>query len=186
MTRIVIPAEPLVEGPTTLRSWRDDDLGALVRACQDPEIPRWTTVPVNYSQADARAYLLHRHDALAGGEAASFAVVAGADPDAALLGSVGLMRLAWEHRRGEVGYWLSAEARGQGHATRAVRLICAWGFGALGLERIELLAATGNAASQRVAERAGFTREGMLRSYLRGKDGQQDMVAFGLLAGEAG
>jgi RimJ/RimL family protein N-acetyltransferase len=90
----------------------------------------------------------------------------------------------WQHRRAEVGYWLGCDARGLGHATRAVRLICAWGFLALGLERIDLLAATGNAASQRVAERAGFTREGVLRSYMRGRDGRQDMVAFGLLASD--
>ena len=82
-----------------------------------------------------------------------------------LLGSISLMRLAWEHRRGEVGYWLApAAAGGPRHARR--RLICRWGFAALGLERIDLLAATGNLASQRVAERAGFTREAVLRSYI--------------------
>ena len=92
------------------------------------------------------------------------------------------MRFSWEHRRGEVGYWLGPRARGQGHATRAVRLICGWGFRALRLERIDLFAATGNPASQRVAERGGFTREAVLRSYLRDKDRQEDFVAFGLLA----
>jgi RimJ/RimL family protein N-acetyltransferase len=51
----------------------------------------------------------------------------------------------------------------------------------LGLERIELFAATGNPASQRVAERAGFTREAVLRAYWRRGDARQDMVAFGLL-----
>jgi RimJ/RimL family protein N-acetyltransferase len=66
-----------------------------------------------------------------------------------------------------------------------VRLISAWGFGSLGLERIDLFAATGNLPSQRVAERAGFTREGILRAYMRGRDGQLDAVAFGLLAGDA-
>ena len=91
------------------------------------------------------------------------------------------MRFAWQHARGEVGYWLAPEARGAGHATRAVGLICAWGFSHLRLERIELLAATGNPASQRVAERCGFTREAVLRSFLPGGDGRQDMVAFSLL-----
>ncbi len=65
-----------------------------------------------------------------------------------------------------------------------MRLICAWGFETLGLERIELLAATGNPASQRVAERAGFTREAVLRSFMRGEGERQDMVAFGLLRDE--
>ena len=89
--------------------------------------------------------------------------------------------LDWEHRRAEVGYWLALDARGRGHATRAVNLICGWGFEILDLERIELLAATGNPASQRVADRAGFTREAVLRSYMRGRDGRQDMVAFAML-----
>jgi RimJ/RimL family protein N-acetyltransferase len=94
------------------------------------------------------------------------------------------MRFAWEDARGEVGYWLAADGRGHGHATRAVRLICAWGFAKLRLERIELIAATGNAASQSVAERAGFRREAILRSHTFGSAGQDDMVCFGLLRGE--
>jgi len=107
------------------------------------------------------------------------------DPRAGdLLGSISLVRFAWEHARGEVGYWLARPARGQGHATRAVRLICGWGLEVLGLERIDLLAATGNPASQRVAERAGFTREAVLRSYMRANFERQDMVAFGLLVDE--
>ena len=115
---------------------------------------------------------------------APFAIVSAGD-GSELLGSISLMRLAWEHARGEVGYWLAREARGHGHTTRAVGLICRWGFETLRLERIDLLAATGNPASQRVAERAGFTREAVLRSYMRGKDGRQDMVAFGLLADDS-
>ncbi len=150
-------------------------------ACQDPEISRWTRVPYPYGAADARAYLLQRHDSLHAGIAAPFAIVPSADRDR-LLGSISLMRFSWQHARAEVGYWLSSEARGQGHGTRAVRLISAWGFRSLGLERIDLMAATGNPASQRVAERCGFTREAVLRSYLQGKEGRQDMVAFGLLA----
>jgi RimJ/RimL family protein N-acetyltransferase len=182
MSRIALPSDPLVDGRTVLRPWRDSDVPALAIACTDPEIARWTRVPDNYGETDARAFLLHRYDALLAGTTAPFAIVSHSD---ALLGSVSLMRLASEDRRGEVGYWLAREARGQGHATRAVRLICGWGFRSLGLERVDLFAATGNQASQRVAERAGFTREATLRAYMRGKDGQQDMVAFGLLAHEA-
>lgn len=182
--RIVLPAEALLDGPTALRAWRDADIPQLVAACQDPDVVRWTRVPERYGEADARAYLLGRNDHIHAGIMAPFAIVSSANRDR-LLGSISLMRLVWEHRRGEVGYWTAREARGQGHTSRAVRLICAWGFRSLGLERIDLLAATANLASQRVAERAGFTREAVLRSYLRLKDGQHDVVAFGLLAGEA-
>ena len=112
---------------------------------------------------------------------APFAIVSGG-PDGTLIGSISLLRFAWEHRRGEVGYWLGRGGRGAGHATRAVGLICRWGFAALALERIDLLAGAGNLASQRVAERSGFAREAMLRSYLAHADGRQDVIAFGLLA----
>lgn len=182
LPNIVLPAEPLVDGSTALRPWRESDIPALVLACQDDDIVRWTRVPERYGESDARAYMLQRYDAINSGTAAPFAIVQ-ADEDRRLLGSISIMRFDWQHARGEVGYWLAADARGRGHATRAVRLICEWGRYALGLERIDLLAATGNRTSQQVAERAGFRREAVLRSYLLGKDGRQDMVAFGLLTG---
>jgi RimJ/RimL family protein N-acetyltransferase len=62
-----------------------------------------------------------------------------------------------------------------------LRLITAWGFEVLGLDRIELLAATANPASQRVAERAGFRREAILRSYMRRRGCRDDMIVFGRL-----
>jgi RimJ/RimL family protein N-acetyltransferase len=181
--RVVLPAEPLIDGPTALRPWRESDIPALVAACQDPEIPRWTRVPSPYRETDAHAFMQQRYDSTRFGTAAPFAIVSPSD-HSLLLGSISLMRFAWEHARAEVGYWLAREARGEGHATRAVGLICDWAFATLGLERIELLAASGNPASQRVAGRCGFAHEALLRSYLRLKDGRLDMVAFGLLAGE--
>jgi RimJ/RimL family protein N-acetyltransferase len=179
--RIVLPGEPLVDDPTALRPWRDADIPSLVAICQDPEIPRWTHIPSPYGETDARAYMLQRYTGPEAGVAAPFAIVS-ATSDTELLGSITLMRIDWDHLRGEVGYWLGAQARGAGHTTRAVRLICSWGFEQLGLERIELMAAVGNPASQRVAERAGFTREGVLRSVWSGRDGRHDMVSFGLLS----
>jgi RimJ/RimL family protein N-acetyltransferase len=178
MSRVALPGEPLLDAPTALRPWRDSDMTALVRICQDPEIVRWTAVPPAYSEADARTYLLRRHDAVLAGSAAPYAITTGEE----LIGSISLVRIVWEHRRAEVGYFLGAAARGAGHATRAVGLICRWAFSALGLERIDLYAATENQASQRVAERSGFEREAVLRSFLRGKGVQLDMVAFGLLS----
>jgi RimJ/RimL family protein N-acetyltransferase len=180
---ITLPPDPLVDGATTLRAWRDDDVGAIVTACQDPEIARWTSVPAHYDEVDATAYLLEREASLRAGANAPFAIVASED-HGRLLGSISILRLAWEHRRGEVGYWLAREARGAGHATRAVILVSAWAFSALGLERLDLLAATGNRPSQRVAERAGFTREARLRSRMRLGDRREDMFAYGLLQGE--
>jgi RimJ/RimL family protein N-acetyltransferase len=183
MSAIVMPTSPLRDGPTALRGWQDSDIPALVRACQDPEISRWTRVPTPYGEAEAYAYRLARDAAIPAGAMAPFAIVDAEAPER-LLGSISLMRFAWDDARGEVGYWLAAEGRGQGHATRAVRLICAWGFKRLDLQRIELIAATGNVASQAVAERTGFRREALLRSHTVGSAGRDDMVGFGLLRGE--
>ena len=179
MSKIVLPAQPLVDGDTVLRPWRDSDVRAVAEACRDPEIARWTTVPENYGEADARAFLLYRHDAMLAGTTAPFAIVSTSDQ---LLGSLALMRIEWQHARAEAGYWLASWARGHGHATRALELVSQWGVRALGLERISLFAATGNAASQRVAERAGYVRDAVLRAYMRGKEGQQDMIAYRWLA----
>jgi RimJ/RimL family protein N-acetyltransferase len=178
--RIALPGKPLVNGETALRPWRDDDLDELVALCQDPEIGRWTRVPSPYRQTDGRAYLLHRYDLLAAGVSAPFAVVAATRGE--LLGSVALMNIDRDHARAEVGYWLGAGARGQGHATRAVQAISRWGHRQLSLERLTLYAAAGNVASQAVAERAGFSREAVLRSYAARPDGRHDMMVFGLLA----
>jgi RimJ/RimL family protein N-acetyltransferase len=181
--RIVLPAEPLVDGDTSLRPWRDSDLAALVDNGRDTDVTRWMGLPKQYRKSDARTYLMSRYDGVHAGVRAPFAIVASGGGE--LLGSIALAHFAWEHQRGEVGYWLGGRARGQGHATRAVRLICAWGFAALGLERIELQAAVGNPASQGVAERAGFTREAVLRSRWATFGGERhDMVCFGLLAGD--
>jgi RimJ/RimL family protein N-acetyltransferase len=181
MSRLVLPGEPLVDAPTALRPWRETDVPALVRICRDPEIERWTSVPPNYGEADARAYLLRRHDAILAGTAAPFAIVSASSGEE-LIGSISLVRIDWGHRRAEVGYFLSRDARGVGHATRAVGLICEWAFRSLGIERIDLYAAIENLSSQRVAERSGFDREAVLRSFMRGKGVQLDMVAFGMLA----
>ena len=65
----------------------------------------------------------------------------------------------------EVGYWVGGDSRRRGVATAAVRLAARWAFeAASALERLELRAAVDNPASNRVAEKAGFTREGVLRS----------------------
>jgi RimJ/RimL family protein N-acetyltransferase len=177
--RIVSPREPLHDGPTSLRPWREDDVGALVQLCQDPEIVRWIGISAGYGATDARTYVQGAERAARSGLAVAFAVV---DAEGAPLGSISLPRITWDDRRAEVGYWLGVDARGHGHATRAVRLICNWGFHELGLERIALIAAVDNPASQSVAQRAGFTREALLRSYLQGIDGRLDAVCFGLLA----
>ena len=85
-------------------------------------------------------------------------------------------RVAAPRPRAGVGYWLVPAARGRGVATRAVRLLARWAFDSLGVVRLELTCGPDNVASQRVAERCGFTREGLMRAHLPFKGGRRDTV----------
>jgi RimJ/RimL family protein N-acetyltransferase len=89
-----------------------------------------------------------------------------------------------DEARAAVGYWLAPDARGRGVATRTVRLLARWAFDHLAVARLELTCAPDNVAPQRVAERCGFVREGVLRSHLRFKGGRRDTMVFSLLSGE--
>ena len=86
--------------------------------------------------------------------------------------------------RAAIGYWLAPHARGRGVATRAVRLIFPLGIRGSASSRLELTCGPDNGASQRVAERCGFTREGVLRSHIPFKGARRDTVVFSLLPGE--
>jgi RimJ/RimL family protein N-acetyltransferase len=151
---LTLPDPPLTDGVVALRAWTAGDVPALVEACRDPEIPRWTLLPDPYTEDSARAWLRRAADGRAAGERIAFAIVA--TGDAAPLGSVGLNVIDWERGAADAGYWLAAPARGHGVATRAVELVARWAFGTLGLERLELRINPRNAASRAVAGRAGF------------------------------
>jgi RimJ/RimL family protein N-acetyltransferase len=150
-----LPRDPLTDGTIVLRPATEADLPAVVAACQDPEIPRWTLVPSPYTEDDARAFLLVGAPVDAAAGRALHLLAFDARDASRLLGAVGLVGIDAERRVGEVGYWVAREARGQGVATRGTRLICALAA-RLGLAAVELLAHPGNAASIAVAERAGF------------------------------
>jgi RimJ/RimL family protein N-acetyltransferase len=98
-------------------------------------------------------------------------------------GGGNLHNFNWGLGQAEIGYWLFHHARGRGIATRTARFLAEHGF-TLGLERIEARVFVGNEASERVLGRAGFTREGVLRSLPRRWGGRADMVIYSLLAGE--
>ncbi len=104
--------------------------------------------------------------------------------DGALLGTCGLNDLDRQNRRANLGYWLRTAATGHGAATRAARLVAAFALGVVGLDRVEILAATGNARSQAVARRAGAVEEGTLRRRLRVGDAAHDAVVFSLVRGD--
>jgi RimJ/RimL family protein N-acetyltransferase len=173
------PDPPLQDDVITLRQWSFDDVPAVARACQDPEIARWTTVPTPYTEADARAYIeLITDPALE--DQVNFAV--DRNSDGLLIGSISLVIV--KPKVGEIGYWAAAEARGHGYTPRALRLLSRWGFDALNLPRLQLGTFPGNRASERVAEKVGYVPEGVLRSYMEQRGERRDVRMWSLLPGE--
>jgi RimJ/RimL family protein N-acetyltransferase len=175
------PIDPveLTAGPLLLRPWREDDVDAYVAAVQDPTMRLWNG-PYPESREELAAIVARRRD-WSSGEHASWAVVDAGTGE--LLGSVSLHRIDRSQADAEVGYWTAAAARGRGVAGAAVEAACRWGFTALALHRVQLYHAVENTASQRVAEKAGFTREGRLRQSHRYGDGRHhDELLWGRLA----
>jgi RimJ/RimL family protein N-acetyltransferase len=177
------------EAGLLLRPWLPDDADAVHRACQDPEIQRWTMVPRPYLREHAEAFVTAQTaQAWMTGTSAPLGVFDAAT--GALLGSNGLITLDVAHRVGEVGYWVAPWARRRGVATNATRATARWCLDALGLERISWRAELGNYASRLVAERVGFAFEGVLRNgaprpdSIRMGSGRVDCWGASLLPGQ--
>lgn len=177
------PDRPLTDGTLVLRLPRDADAPAIAGACADPEIARWIPVPVPYRLEDARTFVAFTAEGWSGGREPTFVIADAAD--GALLGTLAFHRRPDEPGKAAVGYWLAPGARGRGAATGAVLLAVRWAFGIEpALVRMELLTLVGNEASGRVALRAGFTREGVLRRYLPFRGELMDAVMFARLRGD--
>lgn len=173
------PPDPsLADDIVVLRPPREDDAPAIAAACADPEISRWVGLPVPYTIEDARAFLETASDGWATGASATFAIVERATGILA-----GMLGVHGGHSPADasVGYWLAPEARGRGLATRAVRLATAWAFEDSALERLWLTTLVGNDASGRVALRAGFRREGILRRFSTFRGRMVDVVMYALV-----
>ena len=106
-----------------------------------------------------------------------------AERDGEILGGGALHHLDAERAIVELGYWLHPHARGRGLATRTARLLAEHAF-ALGIQRVEAYVNVGNDASDRVLERAGFTREGVVRSLPKPDGRRVDKTLWSLLPGE--
>jgi RimJ/RimL family protein N-acetyltransferase len=180
MAELRVPA--LADDVVRLRRWREPDVPAQLEAFSDPLFQRFSDWAPQ-TEADARAYLAEHEQARRAGTQIEFALV---EPhhDDVVLGGASLNNVSLEQGRAAIGYWLARHARGRGVATHAVRLISRWAFEDLHLARLELTCSPDNRASQGVAERCGFTREGVLRSHVPFKGARRDTVMFSLLPGE--
>ncbi len=179
------PDPPLSDGVVSLRLWGEEgDDEAIAAACNDRAITEFLDqIPSPYTLEDARAYIEGSRRAWRDGSMTNFAIT-----EAGLaVGSIGVRWLnGLDDGVAEVGYWIAPEMRGRGLCSRALRLVSGWVLRDCGIARLQLRADEENVASKRVAEGAGFTREGVLRSsrYNARLDRRVDFVMYSLLPGE--
>ncbi len=179
------PEQPvLASARLRLRPFVPGDAPGLARLCADRAVAETTLrIPHPYTLDHAEAFLASLPEAWAAGQEAVFAQTLRDGGD--LVGAIGL-KLEPEHLRAELGYWVGVPYWGRGYATEAVRAVAGWAFLDLGLGRLYAHVMGGNAASERVLLKAGFSREGLLRRHVRRWGRTVDCPLFGLLKDEFG
>lgn len=131
-----------------------------------------------HTLADAEQYIAWQTELFDRGDEYSFAIES---DDGGFLGGCGLNDLDKTNRRANLGYWLRTSVTGHGYATTAVRQLAAWAFASTELVRLEIVIAVENALSQRVAERIGAAREGVLRRRILLHGVHHDAVCYSIL-----
>jgi RimJ/RimL family protein N-acetyltransferase len=179
--RLTAPSPPLADDAVRLEPLDERYIPDFERMLDDAAIVRHTRVPTNPPNGFAARWVGRYVTGWQDGSCAGFAILS---EDAAFLGLAGLVDLDLGTRQGEIGYVVIGEARGRGVAGRALRLVTDWAFDVLKLERVELRIDVDNEPSIRVAERAGYRRDGVLRSLHFKEDLRTDLAVYSLLAGD--
>jgi RimJ/RimL family protein N-acetyltransferase len=176
-----IPPRFEIDAFFVARHVEERDVPIVAPAFRDPLIGGENGMPP-FDEAVLRAFLLERLPELRV-RAVLVPYVVEDTADGSLHGGITFRH--FDPMRGviEIGYWLFAHARGRGLATRSARAAARAAF-ASGLWRVEANVRIGNEASERVLDRAGFTREGIKRRLLRHGGGRVDATLFSLLADE--
>ncbi|MFI5720622.1 GNAT family N-acetyltransferase [Nocardia sp. NPDC051750] len=182
MPELPFPDPELTDGVVTLRAWRPSDHAQRFAGFSDPLCQRfsWGSSEPFTEQHQLSWAGEEEEAARKRGEAIGLAIVDTSDRGR-VWGGASIYDFTVAEGRARVGYWLAGHARGRGNATRTVGLLVRWAFTELAVARLELTCGPDNRASQRVAERSGFTREGLLRAHLPFKGGRRDSVLFSLL-----
>jgi len=169
------PDPPLSDGRIGLRRWQEGDVECIRLAGTDPDIPKGTTVPANFTPAEGLAFIHRQWTRVHNGEGVTQAIVE-AQSDRA----IGLMWVALRPQPhvGGLGYWVVPQERGSGAATAALRLVVPWALSALDLRRLEAWVQPENVASQQVLRSAGFVEEGRLRNFLTIEGRAADVLVF--------
>jgi RimJ/RimL family protein N-acetyltransferase len=179
--RWTAPSPPLADDAVRLEPLDERYVPDFERMLDDVDIVRHTRVPTNPPNGFAVRWVGRYVRGWQDGSCAGFAILS---RETAFLGLAGIVDLDLRARQGEIGYVVVVEARGRGVAGRALRLVTGWAFEGLGLERVELRIDVDNEPSIRVAERAGYRREGVLRSLHFKEDLRADLAVYSLVAGD--
>ena len=162
-------AEPvLVDQTLMLRPWDIEDAQSVAQICQDPAIQEFTTVPVPYTDEIAKFWINGRANSYRERNAISLAGIRNGE----LVLSVSLHNIKEFDHIGEIGYWVSPSARGDGLAAHAVSMLANFAFG-IGFRRVCALTLPENIASQKTLIKAGFEMETVLREAMTKRDGSQ-------------
>ena len=177
----------LSDGPIGLRHFRPDDVPLLYEAVRESlaELHPWMMwAHPGYSIEESRTWVEAREREQ--NEDLNYAFVIHDTSAGTFLGTAGLNFIDRAHRRANLGYWVRTSATGRGAATAATRLLARHGLERLGFQRIEVVAAVGNHASRRVAEKAGAKREGVMRKGLLYHGVPHDAVLYSLVIEDFG
>ncbi|MFI0213423.1 GNAT family N-acetyltransferase [Streptomyces lydicus] len=167
-------------GGWELRPWLLSDADALVTASQDQAIRRWNRLLVN-SPEEARQRIERMRQRW---QAELSAIWAIARPDSGAMGLIGWGDIDLKEGSAEIVYWLLPAARGGGVTAEATGRISRWALNDLGLHRLRLCHSVANPASCRVADKAGYSLEGTMRSALLHADGWHDEHLHALIQGD--
>ncbi|MGW0838413.1 GNAT family N-acetyltransferase [Streptomyces prunicolor] len=171
-----------------LRSVGPRDTGVVYSAAQDPEIQRWTTIPSPYLLEHAQSFTEQLvPEGWENSSMFTFGVFLPGHPGHPEGELVGMLAITMRSLGvGEVGFWATKEHRGNGYITEATVAVSRWAFTRLSIDRVEWRAEVGNKGSRAVAEHAGFTIEGTLRSALNNKGVRRDCWVGSLLPSDLG
>lgn len=174
-----MPDEPPVAGAVRLRPFTDGDVEMVIDLSTDPYVPMIGSLPRRCDRQDALAYIDRQHDRLRTGYGFSFCI-ADAVTDRAL-GQAGLWLAGLPGGRATAGYCVAPRERGRGRAADALSALTAFAWSVPGLHRVELYVEPWNRSSIRVAEAAGYEREGLLRQHQEIDGRRVDMLIFAAL-----
>lgn len=170
----------LQHGLITLRPANDADIPEVYKACQDPLIPRFTTVPTDYTMADATFFIRDKGPShFFEKKELLFVITCGHLSEEEFCGVISFHTINLGNHVAELGYWIAAPARGKGIGTTAAKVITEYGFTTLGFRRIEALVDVANEASKALLAAAGYKLEAIMHQKVTRTDGsQKDMALF--------